>query len=109
MVNDTAGKFSLVGQRRHKKISLTYDSALLRPWQQQGEQLGAAFAVDHAVDQVWPEAALEGDHRLLLVGDVVTKALEREQEPRVRPIGIDQVTRRARQSEPPLGERVPRE
>ena len=37
---------------------------LLRPRQQQREQLGPAFAVDHAVDDVGAEAALEGDDRL---------------------------------------------
>ena len=38
---------------------------LLRARKQQGQQLGPAFAVDDAVDQVGAEAALEGDHRLL--------------------------------------------
>src|SRR5689334_1551379 len=53
---------------------------LLRPRQQQGEELGAALAVDDSVDEVGPEAALECDHRLLRVGDVIAEALEREQE-----------------------------
>ncbi len=82
---------------------------LLRPRQQQREQFGPAFAVDDPVDQVGPEAALEGDHRLLLVGDVIAEALEREQEAGVGPVRVDQVARRARQREPALGQRVPRE
>ena len=45
--------------------SFAASSSLLRPRQQQREQLRPAFAVDDAVDQVGPEAALEGDHRLL--------------------------------------------
>ncbi len=73
------------------------------------EQFRPAFAVDDPVDQVGPEAALEGDYRLLRVGHVIAEPLERKQEARVGPIRIDQVARRARQSEAALGERVPRE
>jgi hypothetical protein len=73
------------------------------------EQLGPAFAVDDAVDQVGAEAALEGDHRLLRVGHVIAEALEREQEAGVGPVRVDQVARRARQREPALGQRAPRE
>src|SRR6476661_1138519 len=81
--------------------------ALLRSRQQQSEQLGAAFAVDDAVDQVGTEPALESDHRFLLVGHVVTEAFERQEEPGVRPIRVDEVARGAGQSQPALGERVP--
>ena len=81
----------------------------LRSRQQQREQLGPAFAVDDPVDQVGPEAALEGDHRLLRVGHVIAEPLEREQEAGVGPIRIDQVAGRARQRQAALGQRVPRE
>src|SRR5690242_18172929 len=72
---------------------------LLRSRQQQRQQLRTAFAVDDAVDKVGPEAALEGKHGLLLIGHVVAEPLEREQETGVGPIGIDQLTRRARKRE----------
>ncbi len=68
-----------------------------------------AFAVDDPVDQVGPEAALEGDHRLLRVGDVIAEALEREQEAGVGPERVDEVARRARQRQAALGQRLPRE
>src|SRR5215217_2143924 len=53
---------------------------LLRPRQQESEQLGAALTVDDPVDHVGAEAALEGDHRFLLVGHVIAEAFEREEE-----------------------------
>jgi hypothetical protein len=81
----------------------------LRPWEQQRQELGAAFAVDDAVDQVRAEAPLEGDHGLLFVSHVIAEPLEREEDAGVGPLGIDEVTRRARQREAPLGERFPRE
>src|SRR5215217_5910151 len=82
---------------------------LLGPRKQQGEQLRPAFAVDDAVNQVGPEAALEGDHRFLLVGDVVAETLEREEEAGVGPVRVDQVARRARQRQAALGQLPPRE
>ena len=72
-------------------------------------KLRPAFAVDDPVDQVGPEAALECDHGLLLVGHVIAEPLEREEESGIGPIGIDQFARRARQREPALCKRVPRE
>src|SRR5688572_8844812 len=57
----------------------------LRARQQQSEQLGAAFAVDDAVDAIGAEAALEGDHGLFFVGHVIAEALEREQEAGIGP------------------------
>ena len=50
---------------------------LLRPWQQQREELCPALAVDDPVDEVGPEAALEGDHRLLRVRHIIAEPLER--------------------------------
>src|SRR6266481_2500109 len=67
---------------------------LLRPRQEQREQLRAALAVDDPVDEIGAEAALEGDHRLLLVGHVIAEALEREEEAGVGPIRVDQVAGR---------------
>src|SRR5687767_11670417 len=75
---------------------------LLRPGQQERQQLGAAFAVDDAVDQVGPEAALEGDHGLLLVGHVIAEPFERQQESGIGPVRVHQVTRRAWECQPPL-------
>src|SRR5438874_2720179 len=75
---------------------------LLRPRQQQSEELGPALAVDDSVDQVGAEAALEGDHRFLLVRHVIAEPLEREEESGVGPIRVDEVAGRARQSEPAL-------
>src|SRR5438309_855829 len=72
----------------------------LRPRQQQSEQFRAAFAVDDAVDEVGAKPPLEGDHRLLLVGNVIAEAFEREQETGIGPIGVDQVAGRAGQGEP---------
>src|SRR5690242_3591518 len=80
---------------------------LLRPRQQQSEQLGAAFAVDDPVDEIGPEAALEGDHRLLRIGHVVAEALERQQEAGVGPVWVDEVARRARQRQAALGQLPP--
>src|SRR4051812_26168478 len=91
--------------RRGRPALWLMQYGLLRPRQQQGEQLGAAFAVDDPVDQVGPEAALEGDHGLLRLGNVIAEPLEGEQEPGVRPIRIDQVAGGARQSEAALRER----
>src|SRR4051794_17321844 len=82
---------------------------LLRPGQQESEQLGPAFAVDDPVDHIGAKAALEGDHRLLRLGHVVTEALKRQQEAGVGPEGVDQVARRARQRQAALGQRLPRE
>ena len=48
-----------------------------------------------AVDQLGPEAALEGDGRGLGVAHVIAVALEREQEAAVGPVRIDQVPRSA--------------
>src|SRR5260221_2271823 len=79
----------------------------LRPRQQQREQFRAAFAVDYAVDEVGPEAPLEGDYRLLLVGNVIAEAFERKQEAGVSPIRVDQVARRARQRKAALGQSMP--
>ena len=73
------------------------------------EQLGAAFAVDDAVDQVGAEAALEGDHRLWRVGHVIAEPLEREQEAGVGPERVDEVAPGARQRQPAPGQRLPRE
>ena len=64
------------------------------PRQQQGEQFGAAFAVDDPVDEVRAEAPLESDHRFLLIGHIIAEPLEREQEAGVGPIGIDEVAPR---------------
>src|SRR6476469_3650332 len=50
---------------------------LLRPGQQQSEQFGPAFAVDDPVDDVRPETALECDHRLLRIGNIVTEPFQR--------------------------------
>ena len=77
------------------------------PRQQQGEQFGAAFAVDDPVDEVRAEAPLESDHRLLLIGHIIAEPLEREQEAGVGPIRIDEVARRAWQRQAALGQRVP--
>jgi peptidase M48-like protein/PDZ domain-containing protein len=77
--------------------------------QQQREQLGSAFSVDDSIDPIRTKTALEGDDRLLRLGHVVTKPLKRKQEAGIRPIRIDEIARRARQSEPPLGKGVPRE
>src|SRR4051812_18872646 len=63
----------------------------LRPRQQQGEKLGAALAVDHAVDHVWPESPLKRDHGLLWLSDVIAKALESKEKTSVSPIGVDEV------------------
>src|SRR5438477_5814078 len=68
---------------------------LLGSRKQQGEQLRTAFSVDDPIDNVGAEAALESDHSLLRIGHVIAEALEREQEPRVGPVGINQVPRRA--------------
>ena len=62
---------------------------LLRPGKQQREKLGPAFAVDNAVDQVRPEAALEGNRRLLSVGDVIAEAFERKMKGSVGPVRVD--------------------
>src|SRR3954463_4904114 len=80
---------------------------LLRPRQQQSEQLRAAFAVDDSVDEVGPEPALEGDHGFLRVGPIGADGLECEEEPGVGPIGVDQVARRARQRQTALGQLPP--
>src|SRR4029453_8516481 len=74
---------------------------LLRTWKQQGEQLGAALAVDDAVDPVRREPSLVGDHRLLLLGHVVAEALESQQESGVGPISVNQVACRARKRQAP--------
>ena len=68
-------------------------AASLRPGQQQREQLGATFTVDDPVDQVRPEPPLEGNHRLLRVGDVIAEPLEREEEAGVGPLRVDEVAR----------------
>ena len=63
-----------------------------------------------AVDQLGPEAALEGDHRLLRVADVIAEALEREQEAGVGPERVDQVAASGCGSaRPTLGQPRPRE
>src|SRR3954447_20024717 len=80
---------------------------LLRPRKQQCEQLGSAFAVNDPVYQVWAEAPLEGNYGFLRLCDVVTETLERQKKAGVGPEGIDQVARRARQCQAPLGKRMP--
>ncbi len=75
--------------------------------QQQREQLRSTFAVDDPVDQVGAEAALEGDHGLERVADVVAEALEREQEAGVGPERVDQVALGARQRQAAAGQRLP--
>src|SRR6185295_532255 len=60
------------------------------PVQEELEKDGAALAVDDAVEQLGAKAALEGDDRGLGLGHVVTPALEREQEPAVGPVRIDE-------------------
>ena len=59
--------------------------------------------------RVGAEAALEGDHRLRRVADVIAEPLEREQEAGVGPERVDQVAGRAGQRQPAAGQRVPRE
>src|SRR5438874_3317103 len=81
---------------------------LLRPRKQQSQEFRAAFAVDDPVDLVGAEPALKGDHRLLLIGNIIAEPLEREQEARVGPIRVDEVARRTWQSEPAPGQRFPR-
>src|SRR3954468_7223466 len=62
--------------------------------QEELEQDGAALAVDGAVEQFEPEAALEGDRRGQRIMHVIAPALEREQEAAVGPVRIDQAPRR---------------
>ena len=57
---------------------LSRAAKLLRPWKQQRQQLGPAFAIDDSVDEVGPEPALEGNHCLLRIGNVITEPFERQ-------------------------------
>ena len=80
----------------------------MRPGQQEGEQLGPAFAIDDPVDEVRAKAALEGDHGFLGIRDVVAEPFKGKQESGVGPIGIHQVPRRAGQRQASLGQGPPR-
>jgi hypothetical protein len=95
--------------RLGSKERTSHISLLLRPRQQQREQLGAAFSVDNPIDEVGPEPPLKGDYRLLRIGKVVAEPLEGEQEAGVGPVRVDQLARGAWKRQPPLRQRMPRE
>ena len=70
---------------------------LLRPRQQECEQLGPAFSVDDPIDEVRTEAALEGDHRLLPDRSLHIRTARAPAGSRRRSIGVHRVAGRARQ------------
>ena len=63
--------------------SLCSDPAF--PVQEQPQEDRAAFAIDLAVDQLGPEAALESGYGGLRVANVIAETLQRKQEAAVRP------------------------
>src|SRR3954465_8411703 len=62
--------------------------------QEQLEKDRPALAVDDSVEQFGAKAALEGDHRLLLLANVIAPALQSEQEAAVGPGRIGEVSGR---------------
>ena len=59
------------------------------PWQEQGEQFGAAFAVDDPIEIGRAEAALKRPYRGEGIGDIIAKAFKSKQEAAICPVRVD--------------------